>query len=106
MTTNASECVELAPRAVENVRHASHTSDLEMVEAAKKSVHAFAPLYELHYEAIANYLFRRTANSHATEDLLSEVFLAALRSLHRYQSRGKPFRAWLYQIANNVANKW
>jgi RNA polymerase sigma-70 factor (ECF subfamily) len=83
----------------------SLSDETELVATAKTNAGAFAALYELHYQAIANYLFRRTMDAHVTEDLLSEVFFAALRDLPKYRPRGAPFRAWLYRIANNALRK-
>jgi RNA polymerase sigma-70 factor (ECF subfamily) len=83
-----------------------HSDESDLVAAAKTDAGAFATLYELHYQPIANYLFRRTTDVHVTEDLLSEVFFAALRDLPKYRLRGVPFRAWLYRIANNALRKW
>lgn len=67
---------------------------------------AFAALYRRHYGAVAGYLFRRTGDRHVTEELLSEVFVAAWRGLGRYRSRGAPFRCWLYGIASRRVNRW
>ena len=41
-----------------------------------------------------------------TEDLVADVFVAALRNLPRYRDRGLPFKAWLYRIATNCLNRW
>jgi RNA polymerase sigma-70 factor, ECF subfamily len=38
------------------------------------------------------------------EDVTSEVFVKALRSIGRYQDTGRPFSAWLYQISVNAVN--
>jgi RNA polymerase sigma-70 factor (ECF subfamily) len=42
---------------------------------------------------------------HATEDLLADTFLAALKGLARYRTGRQPLRHWLYRIATNAANK-
>ncbi len=76
------------------------------VERAKKDPRAFASLYRMHCRAVAGYVYRRTGDAHATEDIVSEVFLAALRHLPRYRHRGVPIRYWLYRIATNVVNRW
>ncbi len=85
---------------------AAAAREAELVARARTDSRAFAELYRAHYAAIGRYLLRRTGDAHATEDLLSEVFLSALRGIHRYRSRGAPFRAWLYRIATNAANRW
>ena len=77
-----------------------------LVEQARVERSAFASLYELHYDAIARYLYRRTGQRDATEDLISDTFLLALRHLSRYKERGLSFRSWLYRIATNEANNW
>ena len=41
------------------------------------------------------------------EDVTSDVFMKALRSIGRYQDTGRPISAWLYQIAiNAVADRF
>lgn len=78
----------------------------ELVERAKRDREAFAVLYRRHYAMVAGYIHRRTGDSHATDDLVAEVFLAALRCLPRYRFRGLPIQAWLYRIATNMVNRW
>lgn len=78
----------------------------DLVERAKHDRELFAVLYRRHYPAIAGYLYRRTGDPHATEDLVADVFLAALRKLPGYRHRGVPLRAWLFRIATNAANRW
>jgi RNA polymerase sigma factor (sigma-70 family) len=78
----------------------------ELVERAQRNREAFAVLYRRNYAALARHLYRRTGDVHATEDLVSDVFLTALRSLPRYRYRGVPLRFWLLRIATNVANRW
>jgi RNA polymerase sigma-70 factor (ECF subfamily) len=81
-------------------------SGTALIERAKHDRDAFAILYRQHYQRVANYLYRRTGDVHATEDLVADVFLTALRYLPRYRQRGLPFRSWLYRIASNAANRW
>jgi RNA polymerase sigma-70 factor (ECF subfamily) len=43
----------------------------------------------------------------AAEDVTSEVFIKALKAMPRYQDTGRPFAAWLYQIAvNAIADRY
>jgi len=75
-------------------------SEMELVARAKAQPEAFGRLYEIHYGRILNYIYRRTLDAAMAEELTSNTFFNALRSLPRYDSRGK-FAAWLYRIASN-----
>jgi RNA polymerase sigma factor (sigma-70 family) len=67
---------------------------------------ASAALYRLHYTVIVGYLYRRTGDVHAAEDLAADTFLAAFRALSGYRISKVPFRIWLLRIATNAANRW
>jgi RNA polymerase sigma-70 factor, ECF subfamily len=71
-----------------------------LVDRAKTEPEAFGRLYELHYGAVLNYIYRRTLDATLAEELTSNTFFNALRALPRYDNRGK-FAAWLYRIASN-----
>ncbi len=77
-----------------------------LIERARSDPEAIGVLYERHRQAIGDYLYRRTGDSHLAEDLLAEVFLSAVRHLPRYRARKIPFRHWLYRIATNSVNRW
>ncbi len=62
---------------------------------------AAGKLYDKYYSDIYRYLFHATFNRTVAEDLTSNVFLAAFRSLPRFRWRGVSFKAWLYRIATN-----
>ena len=78
----------------------------ELVERAKRDRHAFALLYRRHYRMLSAHVYRRIGDVHATEDVVSDVFLAVLRALPRYRQRGVPLRFWLLRIATNAVNRW
>lgn len=68
----------------------------------RKREEALASLYEQYYDKIARYIFIRIGNQQEAEDMASEVFLKALRSLDFYRERGLPMQAWLFKIAHNL----
>ena len=72
---------------------AGHTKALET---------ELASLYEEYYDKIARYIFIRIGDRTEAEDLASEVFLRALRSLGSYRSQSERMRAWLFRIAHNL----
>jgi RNA polymerase sigma-70 factor (ECF subfamily) len=79
-----------------------HADERELVERAKRDPNAFGELYDRHFQQIYRFVFSRVREQTAAEDVTSEVFMKALKSLPRYQHTGRPFSAWLYQIAVNA----
>lgn len=77
-----------------------------LIADARRDPDAFARLYERHHNAIYRYLCRRTGDAHEAEDLAGEVFLAAMQNIGGYRDTGAGFRAWLYGVATNKANRW
>ena len=76
----------------------------EQIKRAKKDPQEFGVLYEKYYVQIFRYLFKRIANEDDAAELTSQVFVKAMQSLSKYQFKGVPFGAWLYQIARNELN--
>ena len=60
----------------------------------------FEPLVDRHSQALYAYLNRRV--SPATEDVLSDVWLAAYEGRHTYDPSRGPVRGWLFGIARNA----
>jgi RNA polymerase sigma-70 factor (ECF subfamily) len=63
---------------------------------------AFAILYRRYLPKVYRYLYFRTGDTHETEELTSQVFLAVLEGMPRYQHRGH-FSSWLFSIARRKA---
>jgi RNA polymerase sigma-70 factor (ECF subfamily) len=63
---------------------------------------AFAALYDRYLQSVYRYLYVRLGQRTEAEDLAEQVFLKAWQAIHRFQWQGKPFIAWLYQVAHNV----
>lgn len=75
--------------------------DHDLVRAAQADPARFAPLYDRYFGDVFRFLLRRAGDRELTADLTQQAFLKAMLSLSRYESRGLPFRAWLYRIALN-----
>jgi RNA polymerase sigma-70 factor (ECF subfamily) len=75
--------------------------DEMLVSAAQEDSEAVGRLYDKYYGEIVRYIYHCTFDHSVTEDLTSNVFLAALRHIGRYKWKQIPFRAWLYRIATN-----
>ncbi len=85
----------------------SRDDERELVERAKYEPPAFGELYDRYFLQIYKFVYSRVHDQAIAEDVTSDVFLKALRGIGRYQDTGRPFSAWLYQIAvNAVADRF
>ena len=75
--------------------------EASLVKKAQRDPAAFAELYDHYYPKIFGYALRRTANLEAAQDITSETFFKALRSLWRFRWRNISFSSWLFRIASN-----
>ena len=79
----------------------------ELVERAKRDPRQFGALYDRHFQQIYRFVYSRVREQTAAEDVTSEIFIKALKAMPRYQDTGRPFSAWLYQIAvNAIADRY
>jgi RNA polymerase sigma-70 factor (ECF subfamily) len=77
--------------------------DKELVEAAiQGSVEAFTQLAQRHQGRVRAYLGQFQRDPIIVDDLAQEVFLAAFRSLHDFQT-DRPFIPWIFGIARHRA---
>lgn len=63
---------------------------------------AFGPIYSLYVGKIFRYVLFRVGNRPLAEDLTSETFAKALRSIGSFTWQGRDFGAWLNTIARNL----
>ena len=61
---------------------------------------AFDPLFERYAEPVYRYAYRLLGDRDRAQDLCSETFHRAVRSLGSF--RGPAFRPWLFSIAHNA----
>jgi RNA polymerase sigma-70 factor, ECF subfamily len=80
--------------------HAEEDRNLAL-RAGKGDAAAFGALYDRYVAAVYRYVYYRVRNDADAEDLVSDVFMRALRAIPRYEPR-VAFLAWLYRIARNA----
>jgi RNA polymerase sigma-70 factor (ECF subfamily) len=73
--------------------------EVTLINNAKTDPEAFGRLYDAYYQPVFGFLLSRTYNVEVAKDLASETFFQALKNIPRYESRGKPFKSWLFAIA-------
>jgi RNA polymerase sigma-70 factor (ECF subfamily) len=81
--------------------------DRTLLEAAQADSARFVEIYDRFVDRIYAFVSRRTGSRAAAEDITSQVFEQALRTIGRFEWRGLPLSAWLFRIASNaVADHW
>ena len=81
----------------------------EVVERAQnKDRDAFGSLFDLYYDKVLNYVFRRVLNTEYAKDITSNTFLKALKNLDQFEWRNGPFSfsGWIFKIATNEVNQY
>lgn len=63
---------------------------------------AFGRLFDHYHLPVFRYVAGRVRRPSDAEDLTQLVFVKALEALPRYESRGIPFRGWLFRLARNT----
>jgi RNA polymerase sigma-70 factor, ECF subfamily len=82
---------------------ADRTRLIALVELARKGdKDAFGLLYDHYHVSVFRFIYYRTRSTTLAEDLTSETFFRALRSMNNFRWQGKDFGAWLMTIARNL----
>jgi RNA polymerase sigma-70 factor (ECF subfamily) len=82
---------------------AEGTRLIALVELARKGdSEAFGMLYDHYHTAVYRFIYYRVGAVQVAEDLMSETFFRALRSMSSFRWQGKDFGAWLMTIARNL----
>lgn len=66
----------------------------------------FVVLYEKYFKKIYAYVFFKVGQQSITEDIVSETFLQALKSIKGFDIKKAYFSAWLYKISQNKVNDY
>src|SRR4051812_45189260 len=76
---------------------------IALVELARNGdAEAFGMLFDHYHGSVYRFLVHRTRSTTLAEDLTSETFFRALRSMSSFRWQGKDFGAWLMTIARNL----
>ncbi len=76
---------------------------IALVELARGGdAEAFGMLYDHYHTSVYRFVYYRVGSVALAEDLVSETFFRALRSMSSFRWQGKDFGAWLVTIARNL----
>jgi len=92
------------PRKTASRQDGAEEAERLLVERAKTDPLAFGRLFDMYYDPILRYVVNRTADVYVAQELTSNVFYNAMKSMGRFRWRKIPFSAWLYRIATNEVN--
>jgi RNA polymerase sigma-70 factor (ECF subfamily) len=82
---------------------AERTRVIALVELARDGdSEAFGQLYDHYHRSVYRFLYYRLGSAALAEDLTSETFFRALRSMASFRWQGKDFGSWLMTIARNL----
>jgi RNA polymerase sigma factor (sigma-70 family) len=76
-------------------------SDVQVIAASRSEPHAFAIIFDRHYDAVHRYLARRVGADLA-DDLAAEAFTDAFDFRARFDTARTDARPWLFGIATNL----
>lgn len=92
---------DLACSSEEDAAEASRL--IALVELARGGdSEAFGMLYDHYNASVYRFIYYRVGSVALAEDLTSETFFRALRSMSSFKWQGKDFGAWLMTIARNL----
>lgn len=93
-----------APREDRSAAPGPTTDEIKslVLRARERDAEAFGTLYDHYVELVYRYIYYRVGVHALAEDLTSDTFLRALRSMGDFNWRGKDFGAWLVTIARNL----
>lgn len=82
--------------------HTSH-GEPDIIRLAREAdPGAWSVLWRQHHRTVLTYCRSRVHQRGTAEDLASEVWVRAMRSIGSYRWTGRPFAAWLVTIARNL----
>ena len=81
-----------------------HADEEELLRRIKKDPAEFSLVYDLNYQPVFAYVFRRLGNYELARDIAAETFLKAFQKISSFQWRNIPISAWLFRIATNEIN--
>ncbi len=78
------------------------TDNTLMAQVSNGEISKLAMLFERHHRALFRYFVSMNRDRDVAEDLVQDVFFRILRYRTSYDP-GKPFTAWMYQIARHAS---
>jgi RNA polymerase sigma-70 factor (ECF subfamily) len=75
--------------------------ELAWIKKTKEKPAFFSPLYKKYHSKIYSYVYQRMDDQDLANDITSQIFVKAIKNIHKYNDYGVPFASWLYRIAKS-----
>jgi len=92
----------MAFREALQVADARDEDELLVYRAQQADTAAWDEIFQRNYDHIYSFVFCRTGDRSAAEDITADVFLEAWKGIRWFKYRGTPLISWLYRIAHNL----
>src|SRR5688500_16886326 len=86
----------------EQVTIPSQEADDLVARARSGDIEAFAGLFRASLPVVYRNLYGRCGDKSLAEDLSSETYLRAIRSIARFEGKSQDFLAWIVRISRNL----
>jgi RNA polymerase sigma-70 factor (ECF subfamily) len=75
-----------------------------LLEEIKSNQQKFGVLYDVYYDQIFSYIFRRLGDYELARDIAASTFLKAYVKIHAFEWKGVSIAYWFFRIATNEVN--
>lgn len=79
--------------------------DDDLAARVRVEAGAFGAIYRQYFGQIYGYVFYRTQDPQAADDITAQIFEEALKSMRKYRPERAGLATWLFAIARNTTNK-
>ena len=80
----------------------TQAEEISLISRAKDDGSVFDELYNYYFPRIYNYVHYRVADSHACDDLISQVFEKSFSKFKHFRPERAAFSVWLFSIARHT----
>jgi RNA polymerase sigma-70 factor (ECF subfamily) len=102
MGTRHIHTMSFASKLVQEAEKDTTVRDDLLARAQHCDPKALSEIFDVYYERIYTYIYRRVGQSGLCEDLAAEVFLRLLEAINTNHGPRSSLAAWLYRVAHNL----
>ena len=78
----------------------------ELLNKIKNNPADFSEIFNIYYQPVFGYIFRRTGDFDDAADIAADTFFKAFANISNFSYKGISIKVWLYRIATNEVNQF